>query len=81
MLKFINIISFLFFLTTFAQAEIVKKILINGNKRVSDETIKIYGDMKVNENYSEKKLNDILNNLYKTNFFEDIDIKLSNNIL
>ena len=81
MFKFINIILFLFFFSTFVHAEIVKKILINGNKRVSDETIKIYGDIKVNENYNEKKLNNILNDLYKTNFFEDVDIKLSNNIL
>ena len=81
MLKFINLIIFLFFLTTFANGEIVKKIQINGNKKVSDETIKIYGDIKVNENYSEKKLNDILNKLYKTNFFENVDVKLSNNIL
>ena len=81
MLKFINFIIFLFFLNVFANAEIVKNIQINGNKKISDETIKIYGDIKVNENYNEKKLNDILNNLYKTNFFEDVDIKLSNNIL
>ena len=81
MLKFINLIIFLFFLTTFANGEIVKKIQINGNKKVSDETIKIYGDIKVNENYSEKKLNDILNKLYKTNFFENVDVKLLNNIL
>jgi outer membrane protein insertion porin family len=81
MFKFINIILFLFFFSTYVHAEIVKKILINGNKRVSDETIKIYGDIKVNENYNEKKLNNILNDLYKTNFFEDVDIKLSNNIL
>ena len=81
MLKFINLIILFFFLSTFANAEIVKNIQINGNKKLSDETIKIYGDIKVNENYNEKKLNDILNNLYKTNFFEDVDIKLSNNIL
>ena len=81
MLKFINLIIFLFFLSTFANAEIVKNIQINGNKKVSDETIKIYGDIKVNENYSEKKLNDILNKLYKTNFFEDVDVKLSKNTL
>ena len=81
MLKFSNFIIFIFFLSTFANAEIVKNIQINGNKKVSDETIKIYGDIKINENYNEKKLNDILNNLYKTNFFEDVDIKLSNNIL
>ena len=81
MLKLLNITLFLFFLTTFVKAEIVKNIKIFGNKKVSDETIKIYGDIKVNENYNEKNLNDILNNLYKTNFFENVDVELSNNIL
>jgi outer membrane protein insertion porin family len=81
MLRFLNTILFFFLLTTFAKAEIVKDIQIIGNKKVSKETIKIYGDIKINENYNEKKLNDILNNLYKTNFFENVDVKLSNNIL
>jgi len=81
MLKFTNLILLFFFLSAFANAEIVKNIQINGNKKLSDETIKIYGDIKINENYNEKKLNDILNNLYKTNFFEDVDVKLSNNLL
>jgi len=62
-------------------AEVVKKINISGNSRVSDETIKIYGDIKINNNYTEKDLNKILNNLFSTNFFEDVQVELSNNIL
>ena len=34
-----------------ASAEIVKKIEVNGNKRISEETIKIYGKIKLNENF------------------------------
>ena len=62
-------------------AEVVKKINISGNSRVSDETIKIYGDIKINNDYTEKDLNKILNNLFSTNFFEDVQIELSNNVL
>ena len=62
-------------------AEIVKKIEVNGNKRISEETIKIYGKIEINENYTEKDINDVLQNLNSTNFFEDIDINLSNNTL
>jgi len=62
-------------------AEVVNKINISGNSRVSDETIKIYGDIKINENYTEQDLNRILNNLFLTNFFEDVQVELSNNIL
>ncbi len=75
----IIISCFLFIFT--AQAEVIKDIKIEGNTRVSNETIKIYGDIKINEDYSEKDLNRILENLYSTNFFEDVQIELANNTL
>ncbi len=75
----------IFLLTIFyhglLQAEIVKKIEISGNKRVSNETIKAYGGIDINKDYLEQDLNKILTNLYSTNFFEDVKIKLSNGIL
>ena len=78
--------SFFFIIALFASinisnAEIVKNININGNERVSDETIKIYGNIKLNKDYSDSDLNNILNNLFSTNFFEDVQVKISNNIL
>jgi outer membrane protein insertion porin family len=81
MLKFINLIILFFFLSTFANAEIVKNIQINGNNRVSDETIKIYGGIKLNKNYNENDLNTVLKKLYETDFFENINLKIDNNIL
>ena len=79
-------IILLTFLTTFLifsnlKAEIVKKIEINGNKRVSEETVIIYGEIQLNQDYSSKDLNKILQNIYSTNFFEDVKIDLKNNIL
>ena len=59
----LTLLLFLFF--SVSQAEIVKELVINGNKRVSDETIKIYGEIEVNKNLAEKDTNKILNNLYK----------------
>ena len=56
-----------------SNAEIVKNYTVNGNKRISDETIKIYGKIELNKDYSEKDLNKILQNLYSTNFFQDIN--------
>ena len=75
----LTLLLFLFFSTS--QAEIVKELIINGNKRVSDETIKIYGEIEVNKNLAEKDTNKILNNLYETNFFENVQIELENNVL
>ena len=71
--------SLLFFSTL--SAEIVKKIEINGNKRVSEETIKLYGEIELNKDYKEQDLNPIINNLYETEFFEDVKVSLNNNIL
>ena len=62
-------------------AETAKKIIIEGNKRVSDETVKIYGNIKENKDYSERELDLILKNLFETDFFEDINVQLKNNIL
>ena len=81
MRKLFIIVLIYFFYSSTITAEVVKKIDISGNNRVSEETIKIYGDIKINENYSEQDLNKILNNLFLTNFFEDVQIELSNNIL
>jgi len=64
-----------------SNAEIVKNYTVNGNKRISDETIKIYGKIELNKDYSEKDLNKILQNLYSTNFFQDINVRISNNNL
>ncbi len=79
--KFSVKLFFLFFLFLQSNAAIITKIVIEGNNRVSDETIKVYGDIKENENIDEKKINEILNNLYSTNFFEDVQINEINGIL
>jgi len=63
-------------------AEIVKKIEINGNTRISDETIKVYGQLKKpNSDYSKSELDNVLKNLYSTNFFENVSLEIRNNIL
>ena len=73
-------IIYLFFLTSLG-AEIIKDLKINGNKRVSNETVKIYGEIEIGKNYSESDLDKVLKNLYSTNFFEDVNLKLQNNVL
>ncbi len=82
----IKIIYYFLFLILFSfnlnlKAEILDKIIINGNKRVSDETIIIYGKIKIKDDINEQKINEIISNLNSTNFFEDIDVELKNNIL
>ena len=81
MKSFLKIIILLFCINLPIQAEPVNQIKINGNLRVSEETIKIYGKIELNEDYDQKKLNNILRNLYETKFFEDVKLRVSNNIL
>ena len=72
---------FLFLLIKPVYAEKVEKIIVSGNERISAETIIIFAEINLNEDLNENKLNLILKNLYKTNFFEDVKINLTNNIL
>ena len=80
MIKYIYI-AFLFFYLSVANSEVVKKIEISGNDRVGDETIKVYGEIELNKDYSNNDVNKILKNLYSTNFFEEISISINNGIL
>ena len=79
--KILLYLTAFFFFSSLALAESVNKINISGNKRVSDETVKIYGDIDISEDISETKLDNILKNLYSTNFFKDVKVSIKDNNL
>tara|TARA_Y100001970_G_scaffold250555_1_gene322412 strand:+ start:4654 stop:6897 length:2244 start_codon:yes stop_codon:yes gene_type:complete len=80
--KFILIILFQIILyTQNSYAEIIKSFIINGNDRISDETIILFSGTKVNENIDTNNLNDIIKKLYETNFFKDISLSFEKNVL
>ena len=64
-----------------AYAEIVTKIDVSGNERISDETIVLFSGIKLNQNINQTDLNNIIKKLYETSFFEDISITFQENIL
>ena len=70
-----------FFLVNFSSvyAAIIDEVEVKNNIRISKETIVTYGDIKLNKNFESKDINDILKNLYNTNFFKDIKIEIDNN--
>ena len=80
-MNFIFKILFLFFIITSTNANIVNNIKINGNNRISDETIILFGEIKKNKNYNKSELNIILKKLYQTDFFENVVISLDNETL
>ncbi len=62
-------------------SEVINKIKILGNDRISKETILMFSDVQEQENLESKDLNKILKNLYNTNFFKDVSLKVENNTL
>ena len=81
MLKLVILTTLFLLKTTFVFSEIINKINVIGNNRVSEETIINFSEIKEGNDVSEKTLNESLKNLYKTNFFELVEFKLDNNDL
>ena len=77
------IIIFLFFILTNSsvQSEVINKIDIKGNERISKETIIIFGDIVIGKNYESPDVNSLIKKLYETSFFSDISVELKNNKL
>ena len=63
------------------QAVVIKNIMVDGNNRVSAETIKLFAGVNLGDDINQNLFNDILKNLYKTNFFKNVSLILDNNIL
>ncbi len=73
---------FIFLLISFSsKAEIVKKIEIEGNQRVSSDTIKKFSEVELKSDLNVNNLNDIIKKIYSTNFFKNVNIRLDKNIL
>ena len=64
-----------------ASAEVINRFDISGNQRISDETIIIFSELNINEEVSKSKLDRVIKNLYKTNFFKNISLNFANNTL
>ena len=80
MIKKILILLTLFLFSN-VKADVINKLIIEGNKRVSKETIKVYGEIEIDKDISEAELNQITNNLYSTNFFNNVSVKISSDTL
>ena len=78
---YVKVLFFFLFIFNYANSAIIKNIDVEGNQRISKETIIVLADIKINENYDIDDLNNSLKKLYNTNFFSDIDIFEENGIL
>ena len=77
-LKKIFFVFVLFFLVISdkSYSEIVEKIDVKGNDRISLETIVIFGDVEIGKNYESSDINLLIKKLYETTFFSNISVEL-----
>ena len=78
---FVVIILYFIFFYVNSYSEIVKKVEVKGNVRISLETIMIFGDVSIGKNYEGSDVNLLIKKLYESNFFSNISVKLKNNKL
>jgi len=82
MFKTIIKINFiLFFISSLSLAQNFSDIKVYGNKRISKESIIVFGGIDFNKNYNDNDLNTILKEIYETNFFKEINLRINNSIL
>jgi len=82
MIRFINTLILIFItFVNFSSAEIIEKIDVKGNERISKETIIMFSSVELNDEIDDIKLNDILKNIYNSNFFDDVSITFIDKIL
>ena len=86
MIKLSKYLSLIFcFLLIFCSkvfsSEIVNDILIKGNERISSETIKMFSDVQLNQEINDDNLNEILKNLYQTDYFKDVKVNFKSGLL
>ena len=62
-------------------SEIVKKIEISGNDRISEKTILIFSEIEIGDEIEITDTNILLKNLYDTNFFKDISLNYVDQVL
>ena len=65
------------FFTKLCLADVITKIEVNGNKRITSETVILFGNIKLGSNINNDNLDEILKRLYETNFFEDVSLKIN----
>ena len=75
------VIFFSLILSSWLRAEVIDKINIEGNQRISSESIKMFAGVSVSDDLSESDLNEILKKLYNTNFFDLVSVKILKNEL
>ena len=83
--KYIRLLSLIAIFSKFllfsSNAEIIEDIQVDGNKRIPYETILMFSKTNLGDDINENELNNVLKNLYNTNFFKNVSVSVDNKIL
>ena len=71
-------IGFFFNLFSHTYADKINDIEINGNQRISNETIISFMSKKIGDDLDVSQINELTKSLYETNFFRNVSIKFEN---
>tara|TARA_Y100001970_G_scaffold177178_1_gene215885 strand:+ start:1130 stop:3358 length:2229 start_codon:yes stop_codon:yes gene_type:complete len=78
----IRILSILLLcITSTSFADVINRIDINGNERISKNTIVMFSEVSVGDDIKIEDTNNILLNLYETGFFKNVEVSFAINIL
>ena len=66
---------------THAFGDVINDVQVKNNNRITKETIITFGGIELGKDYSQDQLNNILIDLYGTNFFSDIKFDVQGDIL
>ena len=62
-------------------SEIIKKIEVSGNDRLSKETVILFSELNINDNIYPEDLNKSFKKLFKTDYFKDVKINFKDGYL
>jgi len=71
----------LLYVSNYAAADILNKIVITGNNRITDETIKLFISVDVKDEIDDVKINNVLKDLYETGYFKNISVNFDKQVL
>ena len=75
------ILLLLEFAFSYAFGDIINKIEVKNNNRITKETIITFGGIELGKDYNKEQLNRVLLDLYETNFFSDIKFDIQGDTL
>jgi outer membrane protein insertion porin family len=64
-----------------SNSEVINQIKIEGNKRITDEIILMFSQVNVGKDINSTAVNEIIKNLYETNFFNNVSVVFEDNLV